>query len=122
MKGETQVSDVWKTTLDVDIDEYVVKSETPVDYKTDKGKPRLALVPPIAIEAIGTIMTYGLDKYKEGSWRTVEPYRYKDALMRHLVEYLKDPYSIDQESGYLHSWHIACNIAFLLEMEGECKK
>ena len=34
-------------------------------YKHDQGKPRLALVPPGAIEAIGIVRTYGVNKYGE---------------------------------------------------------
>ena len=85
--------------------------------KYDEDKPRLGLVPPDVIVAIGKIMTYGLTKYDEGSWKQVEAWRYKDALMRHLCEYLRDPESIDLESGYKHLWHLACNIAFLCELE-----
>ena len=94
--------------------EYIVKSEC----KQDQGKPRLDLVPPILVEAVGEIMTYGIDKYKEESWRTVDPKRYRAALMRHLMKYLKNPKSRDEESGYYHLWHAACNIAFLLVLEG----
>lgn len=31
--------------------------------KADKGKPRLGLVSPYLIEAVGTIRTYGTEKY-----------------------------------------------------------
>lgn len=85
--------------------------------KEDKGKPKLNLVPPTVIEAIGYIRTYGTNKYKDpDNWKQVEPERYTAALMRHLCEFLRDPYSVDQESGYMHLWHMACNIAFLTEM------
>ena len=87
--------------------------------KNDKDKPRLSLVPPHMIEAVGIIRTYGNKKYLKDSYREVEPFRYRDALMRHLVEYLKDPYSTDAESGYKHLWHMACNIAILCELEEE---
>lgn len=85
--------------------------------KADKGKPRLALVPPIAIEAIGNVMTFGVDKYYENSWKSVEPYRWRDAMMRHLCLYLEDPYGLDEESGYPHIWHILTNAAFLCHLE-----
>ena len=109
-----------KTVLDREIDEYVIKSEEEAVYrcKTDQGKPRLDLVPPELIEAVGHIMTYGIHKYKQDSWRTVEPQRYRSALMRHLMEYLKNNKGKDSESGYYHLWHVACNVAFLLVLEG----
>lgn len=89
-------------------------------HKHDQGKVRMALVPPKLIEAVGHIRTYGTSKYGDPEgWRKVELWRYRDALMRHLVEYLKDPASVDEESGYSHLWHLACNVAFLIEREGE---
>ncbi len=87
------------------------------EMKYDGGKPRLALVPSAAIKAIGEIMTYGADKYEENGWKRVEPWRYRDALMRHLVEYLDDPHSTDGESGFPHLWHMITNAAFLCELE-----
>ena len=87
-------------------------------YKHDNNKPRLDLVPPGIIEAVGVIRTYGVQKYGENTnWEKVELYRYKAALMRHLCEYLRNPESVDKESGYPHLWHAACNIAFLCELE-----
>jgi hypothetical protein len=85
--------------------------------KYDSGKARLALVPSAAIQAIGEIMTYGLTKYEESSWKNVEVWRYRDALMRHLCAYLDDPNGVDEESGYPHLWHLTTNAAFLCELE-----
>jgi hypothetical protein len=88
-------------------------------YKHDGGKPRLSLVPPILIRAVGTVMTHGAEKYGEGNWRNVEPERYRDALARHYCEYMEDPYGIDKDSGLPHLYHLACNVAFLLDLEKE---
>lgn len=92
--------------------------------KHDKGKPRLDLVPPTIIEAIGYIRTQATEtKYKDPhGWKKVEPERYMAALMRHLCEALRDPRGKDKESGYQHLWHMACNIAFLIEMYREEEK
>ena len=111
--------EIWKTALDVDIDNTIVKSEGEVKYltKADEGKVRLDLVPTSLMWAVGTIMTYGAEKYYEGSWREVDPKRYKAALLRHLMLYLEDPQSRDEESGYYHLWHLLCNATFLLELE-----
>lgn len=87
------------------------------NLKHDAGKARLALVPPIAIQAIGKIMTYGCNKYEQDGWRKVEAWRYRDAMMRHLCEYLADPYGLDEESGFSHLWHMMTNVAFLCELE-----
>ena len=89
--------------------------------KHDGGKPRLNLVPPEIIEAVGVVMTHGAEKYGEASYRNVDPKRYRSALMRHICKWLKDPYGKDEDSGLPHLWHIACNVAFLLELDKEKK-
>lgn len=85
--------------------------------KTDQGKPRPTLVPVSLIEAVTAIREYGCQKYHDPeNWRQVEPQRYRDALYRHWLAYLKGE-KYDQESGLPHLWHLACNAAFLIEME-----
>ena len=46
----------------------------------------------------------------------MEPQRYRDALYRHWLAYLRGE-KYDLESGLPHLWHLACNAAFLIEME-----
>ena len=91
-------------------------------HKFDEGKPRLALVPPGLIEAVGIIRTYGTAKYGDpDGWKKVDPERYRDAMMRHLVAWLRERGSVDEESGLPHLWHLACNVAFLIEFERDDK-
>ena len=86
--------------------------------KADAGKIRPTLVPIEAIEDIAIVRDYGDKKYgSTDNWKQVEPQRYRDALCRHLMAYLDDPKSVDEESGYPHLWHLACNVAFLCELE-----
>lgn len=86
--------------------------------KADKGKLRLTLVPRMIIRAIAAVREYGNRKYGDPeNWRTVEPQRYRDAAFRHFLAYLDNPQAVDPESGLPHLWHLACNIAFLIEME-----
>lgn len=86
--------------------------------KSDAGKPKLTLVPRKIIFDIARIREYGVEKYKDpDNWETVEPERYRDAAFRHFCAYLDDPDGVDEESGLPHLWHLACNIAFLCEME-----
>lgn len=88
--------------------------------KTDAGKIRPTLVPPALIEAVAAVRGYGCNKYGDpDNWRRVEPQRYRDALYRHWLAYLKNPEACDPESGLPHLWHLACNAAFLIEMETE---
>ena len=88
------------------------------EAKADAGKPRPTLVPLSLIHAVTAIREYGCTKYHDPeNWRRVEPQRYKDALYRHCLVYLADPGGVDDESGLPHLWHLACNVAFLIEME-----
>lgn len=88
--------------------------------KADTGKPRPTLVPTSLIRAATAVREYGTAKYHDPeNWHTVEPQRYRDALFRHWLAYLDNPRGVDAESGLPHLWHVACNVAFLIEMEGE---
>lgn len=86
--------------------------------KADQGKPRPTLVPPSLIRAVATVREYGCYKYHDPeNWRRVEAQRYRDALYRHWLAYLDDPGGVDEESGLPHLWHLACNAAFLIELD-----
>jgi dATP/dGTP diphosphohydrolase, N-terminal len=82
--------------------------------KYDTGKPRLDLVPPELILAVGMIMGYGAEKYAEHNWwKGMDHGRLLAAALRHLMAHeLGEDY--DSESGMLHLAHAATNIAFLI--------
>lgn len=87
--------------------------------KADAGKLRLTLVPPSMIRAVAEVREHGCAKYHDPeNWRKVEVQRYRDAAYRHWLAYLEDPVGCDAESGLPHLWHLACNVAFLIELEG----
>ena len=88
--------------------------------KADAGKPRLSLVPTEIINQIARVREYGINKYPNGgpnNWKKVELDRYRDAAYRHLLAYIANPKGIDEESGLPHLAHLACNVAFLCELE-----
>ena len=63
-----------------------------IEAKADQGKVRPTLVPASLVMAVAAIREYGCKKYKDpNNWRKVEPQRYL--------------------------WHMACNVAFLIELE-----
>ena len=85
--------------------------------KADASKLRPTLVPPEAIWAIAAAREHGVRKYGSADyWKDVEPARYRDALYRHLLAELADVGGIDAQSGLPHTWHIACNAAFLVAL------
>lgn len=90
------------------------------EAKADAGKPRLSLVPVEIIRCIARVREFAHKKYKDAdSWKRVEKERYRDAMFRHLIAYIDNPSGKDDESGLPHLWHLACNVAFLCEMEKE---
>ena len=88
------------------------------EIKADKDKPRISLVPPGIVWAIARVREYGANKYGDKeAWRQVAPERYLDALYRHVLLCMEDPFGKDGESGLPHLWHIACNAAFLIALK-----
>ena len=90
------------------------------EAKADAGKVRPTLVPPGIIWAVAEVREFGMKKYKKrNNWKKVSKKRYRDATFRRFLAYLKDPKSVDEESGLPHLWHLVTNLAFLIELEGE---
>lgn len=85
--------------------------------KFDSDKPRLDLLPPELLTAVGTILTFGAKKYSDRNWeKGMEWGRLYGATLRHLIAWSSGE-EADPESGYSHLWHAACNIAFLITYE-----
>ena len=117
-KGEQTLS-VSKDVPVFDIVDFLFeKKDNNQSAKADEGKLRLSLVPRKIIFEIAKIREYGCQKYKDpDNWKRVEIERYRDAAYRHFMAYLDEPNGVDEESGLPHLSHLACNIAFLCELE-----
>ena len=90
------------------------------EAKEYTGKINYCLVPRRILTAVARIREYGNRKYASGgpnNWKNVEPERWREAAFRHFLAYLDDPLGMDEESGLPHLWHLACNIAFLCELD-----
>ena len=95
--------------------------------KFDEGKVRIELVPPEAVFAIATILTFGAVKYADRNWEKGMPWsRVFGALMRHMWCWWagKGPTNVnfafgdtDAETGHSHLWHAGCCIMFLIAYE-----
>ena len=91
-----------------------------ITIKADSGKPILSLVPTEIIYEIEKVRSFGVEKYKDpNNWKNVEIERYHQALLRHTMAVWNNLYARDVESGLLHLSHIACNVAFMLELMKE---
>ncbi len=85
--------------------------------KFDGGKLRMDLIPPEFEEAVAEILTYGAQKYEDENWRKGINYkRVYGALRRHLLAWWRGE-DYDNETGFSHLWHAACNLAFLIVYE-----
>lgn len=83
--------------------------------KFDQGKPEYGLIPPIALEEIAKILTFGSIKYAPNNWQRVKPkIRYFNAAMRHSWAWIRGE-RFDPESGMHHLAHAAISLMFLME-------
>ena len=85
--------------------------------KDDGGKPRMDLIPPEAMVALGLVLGGGADKYGERNWEQGMAWgRVTGALLRHLTAWMGGEIR-DPGSGLPHSWHVLTNAAFLVTYE-----
>jgi len=86
-------------------------------FKDDLGKPRLDLVPPMALLEVAKVMTYGASKYQVGNWaKDGSTYnRYYAACMRHMLQWQSGE-NLDCETDLNHIAHAASNLLFLLAL------
>ena len=88
--------------------------------KADNGKLQISLVPMQINKDIAEVRMYGTNKYNSpNNWAIIEMQRYVDALLRHLIAFIEDNNSVDEESGIPHYKHAATNMAFICEMMRE---
>lgn len=113
-------------TIDALYDKYINLPEVSIalnqDAKADAEKLPMNLVPTQINRDIAQVRQYGNEKYGDpNNWRKVEKIRYVAALERHLMDYKDylngDDDGLDKESGIEHYKHMACNMAFICEME-----
>lgn len=92
----------------------------PTGRKFDVGKPRMDLLikdTPLAVEAVGQVLTFGAEKYAPGNWQHVDDAdaRYLAAQIRHELALAKGE-TLDAETELHHLAHAACCLLFRLEL------
>lgn len=81
----------------------------------NEGKPKMSLLPPIALEEVAKVLTYGANKYAPYNWVKGLPLmEVLDSAERHISAWKKGE-DID-ESGCLHLAHAACNLLMMIEL------
>lgn len=88
------------------------------NLKKDRSKLRIDLIPPEAILALATSLTYGADKYSDRNWEQSPTAwgRYFAALQRHLWDWQAGN-DIDEESGMPTLWCAMACLSFLITYE-----
>ncbi|WP_273721794.1 dATP/dGTP diphosphohydrolase domain-containing protein [Bartonella sp. ML71XJBT] len=88
-------------------------------HKNDDGKPRVDLIPPLALMEIGRVLEFGAKKYGANNWRNGMHWsRFHGAALRHLLAWFGGE-SKDAESDLSHLAHAACCLLFLMECEAQ---
>lgn len=84
--------------------------------KHDSGKPQLDLLPLDSLEEITRVLEFGASKYGAGNYmKGLDMRRLISACMRHIMQF-NNGEDIDEESGYSHLGHAACNLIMAIWM------
>ena len=89
--------------------------------KYDKGKIRMELLPPNALEEVAKVFTHGAEKYGDFNYlkgNGLDLNRLYGACLRHLNSWKKGELN-DKESNYSHISHAACGLMMILEIENK---
>ena len=87
--------------------------------KNDSGKLEWSLMPFAQLEDVVRVLMNGAKKYSVDNWKKCDDTkRYEDALMRHVVAYVKGD-KVDSEDNISHLAHAVCNCLFLMYFDKE---
>ena len=94
--------------------------------KADSGKLQWSLLPFAELEEVVKVLMKGASKYSPDNWKKCDDTKhYEDALMRHVVSYIKGD-KIDEISqgsdGLSHLAHAICNCLFLMWFDNQKEK
>lgn len=87
--------------------------------KHDGEKVRLDLLCPIAVMALGRVLTFGARKYAPRNWEKGFAWtRAIGAILRHTFAYAMGE-TLDPETGESHMAHVMCEAMFLVNFEAK---
>jgi hypothetical protein len=92
------------------------KADGKSGVKYDNGKRQYAsLLPWDSLDHAMDILEFGVEKYGPNTWRSVKDgkKRYTEAAMRHLIKYVRDNDSVDEETKQNHVYHALTCLLFV---------
>lgn len=100
----------------------MIKEKNELFFKDDNGKLEWTLLPFEQLESSIKVLAFGKNKYGFDNWKKCnDTKRYEDALMRHVISYMKGD-KVDKESGLPHLAHAICNCLFLMWFDNQAAK
>lgn len=90
--------------------------------KNDNGKLQWSFMPFAELEEVVRVLMNGAKTYSPDNWKKCDDVtRYKDALMRHFVSYIKgETYDTGKGGDGLHHLaHAVCNCLFLMWFDNQ---
>lgn len=95
----------------------VKADQTVGGVKYDECKPDFSLHPPIALEEIAKVWSFGAQKYESFNWAKGFAWRRPvAAALRHIFAWLSGQ-DVDPESGISHLAHAACNLFMVIHFQ-----
>lgn len=86
-----------------------------IGVKFDEGKPRLDLIPSLALEEVAKVLMFGASKYDSWNWaKGMDWSRNPTASLRHTYKFLRGE-DVDPETGICHMAHTATDALFATE-------
>lgn len=83
------------------------------------GKNRLDLVPMKWMEGLGSVVTFGANKYRPNGWRDGMPWNNTlGSALRHIAAW-QNGEELDSDSGLPHLLHAATNLMFIYTYQQE---
>lgn len=101
--------------------DYLAVSQSPTHTggrKFDSGKLQFGLLPPLSLQDVVRVLTFGAQKYDIDNWKRVPDAkrRYFDAANRHIWAYKAGELN-DPETGVNHLAHAICCLMFINDLD-----
>ena len=117
---KAELSDEYKHNHFQEVLDYAHKEKGFV--KNDSGKLQWSLLPFNELQDVVKVLMLGAKKYTPDNWKKCDDVtRYKDALMRHIISYIRGE-TEDDESHLSHLAHAICNCLFLMYFDNREEK